>query len=232
MISLTLLRLHDRPLICTGHFFATPGTLAKSLMPAGKVPSINEGAPKSAGELDECYQKKVLPMSKRTQETNWKDLFKTPEKTQRCLGYDVKSTPADQEGQNDVDAAFDKDRVPSAVQAELDVNANACAPDGYEAVWSGKPLHTAVQLALCVGTPAKDVCLSDGDHVKRGFRRPIEVRPDLVTPYKDYVSQVAMKVNDDGTVKAEHASDYKFSATREIHAGGLQWPGAFASSQS
>ena len=75
-------------------------------------------------------------------------------------------------------------------------------------------MHEAVQLALCIGTPSKDITLNDTEDAKRGFCRPIDVRPDLVTPYKDYVTQVSEKVNNDGSIKAKYATDRKFSATR------------------
>ena len=35
-----------------------------------------------------------------------------------------------------------------------------------------------------------------------------------MTPYQDYVSQVSEKVNEDGSVKSEFASDKKFTAAR------------------
>ena len=73
-------------------------------------------------------------------------------------------------------------RIPVVVQDEIDSNAEACGPSGYEAVWSSKPLHEGVQLALCIGTSSKDINLNDGDRIKRGFCRPVDVRPDLLTP--------------------------------------------------
>ena len=185
---------------------------AKQKASTRKVLPESKATPKPTIDMDECFVRKVLPESKVTPKArvDVDELFRT----QRRLDYGHKSTHSDQVYKEAFQPPFGKERIPVVVQTELSVNDEACAPAGYEAVWSGKPLHKGVQLALCIGTPAKDISLIDSDRVKRGFCRPVDVRPDLVTPYKDYVSQVSEKVNDDGSIKAEFTSDKQFTATR------------------
>ena len=60
--------------------------------------------------------------------------FQTPDPAQRRLNFGNKSAHSNQDYKESFQSPFWKERIPDVVQAEMDVNDEACAPSGYAAV--------------------------------------------------------------------------------------------------